>query len=305
MLDDVQLARRYPRVRTLAGGDAVRFRMYPNGFRQLVEGWSKNIAAGAGTATPLGLLATVAWIAALILAPFAHPLGYVGAAASVAIANAAGRSLPPADGRPVPLAVAGFPRDLRVVGGAAGDETAGAVAGPGAARVTDVAAAVAIDVVAWAVISAGAGYVAHRLPAERFRGDGWLTRRRTHETTRVYERHLRIKRWKDRLPEAGALFRGGFSKRAITGADATHLERFVVETRRAEHVHWWILASAPLFLLWNPWWLGLCMLAYAVATNVPCIAVQRYNRLRLRRALGRVSPTAPRSTDRGSPPVPS
>ncbi len=165
----------------------------------------------------------------------------------------------------------------------------------------NLAATVAVDVGAWAVISAGAGYVGHRLPAARFAHDGWLTRPRTRprETAAAYEERVRIKRWKDRLPEAGALFAGGFSKRALTRADRPTLERFVVETRRAERVHWWILATGPLFLLWNPWWLGLGMQVYAVAANVPCIAVQRYNRLRLRRALGRAH--AP--IDRGTPPV--
>jgi glycosyl-4,4'-diaponeurosporenoate acyltransferase len=165
----------------------------------------------------------------------------------------------------------------------------------------NLAATVAIDVAAWATVSTAAGYVAHRLPARRFEHDGWLTRPRSREAPRGYERALRIKRWKDRLPEAGALFAGGFSKRALRTRDRGTVERFVVETRRAEHVHWWILASGPLFLLWNPWWLGVAMEAYAVTANVPCIAVQRYNRLRLVRLLRAV----PVATDRGSPPVPS
>jgi glycosyl-4,4'-diaponeurosporenoate acyltransferase len=159
---------------------------------------------------------------------------------------------------------------------------------------------VAVDVGAWAAISATAGYVGHRLPAARFARDGWLTRPRPTETPITYERALRIQRWKDRLPEAGALFRGGFSKRTLHTRDPATLERFVVETRRAEHVHWWILATGPLFLSWNPWWLSACMQAYAVVANVPCIAVQRYNRLRLVRLRGRG-----RATDRGSPAVPS
>ena len=37
----------------------------------------------------------------------------------------------------------------------------------------------------------------------------------------------------------------------------------------------------PAFGLWNPWWLWAGQAAYAVTANVPCIAVQRYNRARL------------------------
>jgi glycosyl-4,4'-diaponeurosporenoate acyltransferase len=48
-----------------------------------------------------------------------------------------------------------------------------------------------------------------------------------------------------------------------------------------------LLAVSPLFLLWNPWWLGLVMIAYAVVANGPCILIQRYNRGRLVRVLAR------------------
>ena len=49
-----------------------------------------------------------------------------------------------------------------------------------------------------------------------------------------YRRWLRINRWKDRLPEAGALFAGGVSKRQLPSYDVAGLELFVRETRRAE-----------------------------------------------------------------------
>ena len=71
VVEDVALARAYRAaglpVRCLAGGDAVGFRMYPSGVGQLVEGWSKNIAAGVGdvgSGAPLAMLGTVAWVLA-------------------------------------------------------------------------------------------------------------------------------------------------------------------------------------------------------------------------------------------------
>ncbi|UDY37728.1 glycosyltransferase [Dermatobacter hominis] len=67
--EDLALGRRYRDAglgsRLLVGGRAVRFRMYPGGPRQLVEGWTKNFATGAGSTRLLRLLAVVAWIAAL------------------------------------------------------------------------------------------------------------------------------------------------------------------------------------------------------------------------------------------------
>lgn len=143
----------------------------------------------------------------------------------------------------------------------------------------------------WAVWSGAWGYAAHRVPDRRLRGDGPVLRLRAVERGgRVYERVLRIKRWKDLLPEAGALFRGGFSKRRLRRHDRAYLEQFVVATRRAEVAHWPILALAPTFLVWipafgMPWWLAIAMVGYGVVANVPCILVQRYNRARLERML--------------------
>jgi glycosyl-4,4'-diaponeurosporenoate acyltransferase len=145
-----------------------------------------------------------------------------------------------------------------------------------------------IDAGVWAVWSTACGYTAHRIP-ERYVGrDNAVTRLRGFERDgRFYERTLRIKRWKDRLPEAGALFRGGVSKRHVGGHDRGHLERFAAATRRAELAHYPILAFGPVFFAFNPWWLALVMVGYAVVANVPCILVQRYNRARIVRAISR------------------
>lgn len=147
---------------------------------------------------------------------------------------------------------------------------------------------VLVDVVAWGVIHAGTGYLVHRLPASRFERDTWLTRERRFEGGgRLYVRAFRIKRWKRWLPEAGALFAGGFDKRRLTDATDPGLRTYVRETRRAELGHWLAAAGAPLFALWNPWWVALVMVAYAVIANGPCVLAQRYNRLRMLRILDR------------------
>ncbi|MEO6121828.1 MAG: hypothetical protein ABIW46_05495 [Acidimicrobiales bacterium] len=142
----------------------------------------------------------------------------------------------------------------------------------------DVAASVAIQVVA--------GYVVHRLSVETFATDRWLYRTRPAEAGgRIYERVLRIRRWKPWLPEAGGFFRGGFDKARLSRRDAAHVARYIAETRRAELAHWLALAAAPLFFVFNPWYAGLVVQLYAMVANGPCIAAQRYNRIRLQRLL--------------------
>jgi glycosyl-4,4'-diaponeurosporenoate acyltransferase len=146
---------------------------------------------------------------------------------------------------------------------------------------------IALDVVAWAIVHATAGYIAHRLPLRWLGRDVGPLRLTAAERRIGVYRRLRIARWKDRLPEAGALFAGGMSKRHLPARDAVGLARFVAETRRAEWAHWPALAAVPVFALFNPPVAAAAMVAYGVAANVPCILVQRYNRARLVRALAR------------------
>ncbi len=146
---------------------------------------------------------------------------------------------------------------------------------------------VVVDVLAWAVFHSATGIAVHLAPQPWFTHDTWLTRpRRWERGGRAYER-LGIRRWKDRLPEAGGLLRGGISKRRIPTLADGGLARLAVETRRAEWGHVLCAACGPLFVLWNPWGIAVVMVVYGVAVDAPFAAVQRYNRLRVTRALGR------------------
>ncbi len=146
---------------------------------------------------------------------------------------------------------------------------------------------VGLAIVAWGIIHAGTGYLAHRLPARLCERDTWLTTLRGWERSgRVWE-VLRVHDWKDRLPEAGALFEGGVSKRALPALDDAGLQQFAASTRRAEIGHWSAAACSPIFLLWNPLWITGVMVVYGLAVNAPFIAIQRYNRLRVSRVLSR------------------
>lgn len=149
------------------------------------------------------------------------------------------------------------------------------------------AALVALNVAAWAGVHAGTGWYVHRLPLHRVERDTWLWRARGWELDgRVYER-LAVRSWKDRLPEAGDLFAGGMSKRRLPSPAPEGLHRFAAETRRAELGHWLAAVAGPLFLLWNPPLIAAVMVVYGLAANLPFIAVQRYNRLRIARISAR------------------
>jgi glycosyl-4,4'-diaponeurosporenoate acyltransferase len=149
---------------------------------------------------------------------------------------------------------------------------------------------IVVDVVAWGVFHSATGYAAYRLDERRLNRDGWLLRPRRFETAgRWYRRRLRIDRWKDKLPDAGDLFRAGVSKRHLPAYDAAGLQLFVRETRRAELTHWWAMSCGPLFALWNPPLAAVLLVGYGVAVNLPFIVIQRYNRFRIQALLPRLS----------------
>lgn len=88
LVEDLALGRRFAeigvRTTVLLGGRSVRYRMYPAGLAQLVEGWTKNLATGAGAVPWWSTALTALWItglgsAALDLArvPFASSTGAV------------------------------------------------------------------------------------------------------------------------------------------------------------------------------------------------------------------------------------
>ena len=70
VLDDVALAGAYRRaglpVRVLGGRGTIAFRMYPGGARDLVAGFSKNVAAAAVAIRPAPALGVAGWLAACV-----------------------------------------------------------------------------------------------------------------------------------------------------------------------------------------------------------------------------------------------
>lgn len=149
-------------------------------------------------------------------------------------------------------------------------------------------AAVLLDAATWAGWSFVVGLAGARLGEATVASDTRLTRARDFEADGRFYEQLSIRGWKDRLPEFGR-FAGGRSKRVLPGSDRESLAIFAAETRRAEYVHWAIIAGLPIFTVWNPWPLLAAMAVYAFAANLPCIAIQRYNRLRIARIVDRAA----------------
>ncbi len=141
--------------------------------------------------------------------------------------------------------------------------------------------------VLWFVFQGGSALLCLKLP-DRFLGkDGFLFKPHSFEKGgALYQKVFRIRRWKHLLPDGGALS-GGYSKRHLSDMSRQNLSRFLLESRRAELVHWLGIAPFWVFGLFSPPEMILYMLVYALAVNLPCIIAQRYNRPRIQRLLER------------------
>ncbi|MEB3169310.1 MAG: hypothetical protein VKK97_11355 [Synechococcaceae cyanobacterium] len=98
-----------------------------------------------------------------------------------------------------------------------------------------------------------------------------------------------IRRWKRWIPDAGAALPGGVAKASLVSRDPSALQRLVIETRRAELVHWTLWAAGLLTPLWLSAPAVLGNLLFATGFNLPCLLLQRYNRRRLLRCLAVLS----------------
>ncbi|MFC4991653.1 hypothetical protein [Rubritalea tangerina] len=102
-----------------------------------------------------------------------------------------------------------------------------------------------------------------------------------------YKHFLRVHRWKHLLPDGGAWF-AGFKKSTLSHHSSQYLERFLFETQRSEICHWLQMPAIATFALWTPAPWHLVILVYAIASNLPSIIIQRYNRARLNNLLLRL-----------------
>ena len=145
---------------------------------------------------------------------------------------------------------------------------------------------IAIDIIVWFCIHLGVSVSISKKEQGTFNPESWLYRDRDWEKSgRIYEVILNIKGWKKFLPDGAAVFRSGFRKKKLQNWDVAYIQRFIIETCRAELTHWIIFAFSVIFFIWNVWWVGIIMIAYAFIVNIPCVITQRYNRIRLKKLL--------------------
>ncbi|WP_100372078.1 glycosyl-4,4'-diaponeurosporenoate acyltransferase [Bacillus sp. FJAT-45037] len=102
---------------------------------------------------------------------------------------------------------------------------------------------------------------------------------------------LSIKAWKTKLPDGGGWTKRGIKKNKLNVRVQEDLQRFILETKRAELSHLLQIAPAPIFFTFNDTLSGTIIVLYALCFNLPFILIQRYNRGRLVAILKRKEPS--------------
>jgi len=143
------------------------------------------------------------------------------------------------------------------------------------------------------LVHLGISWVFMRMPLRWFHPEAFPFACFPGEGRTFYDRVFRVKSWKGAVPDAGPWF-GGFAKKDLRATDQAFLEEFMAETCRGEAAHWaqWLLISS--FVVWTPLPWAWIILIYAPLSNLPCIVLQRQNRLRIAGILGRVKARASR-----------
>ena len=94
---------------------------------------------------------------------------------------------------------------------------------------------VVIDFIAWAIIHLGVVFILIQIPIKYFNPDNWLYRsRRWEKNGGFYIKILKVKKWKERLPD-GAQFAQGriFPKKRLEERSEDYYKFFLQETCRA------------------------------------------------------------------------
>lgn len=139
----------------------------------------------------------------------------------------------------------------------------------------------------WPLLQVTAAFICLQLHRERLDPRSFFFRQHSVEAQgSLYTKIFRVRQWKHLLPDGGALWqKSGYRKRKLVSFSSENLNRFLVESCRAELSHWLAILPFWVFGFFVPPHIIWFMLLYALLVNLPCIIAQRYNRPRIQQLL--------------------
>lgn len=124
--------------------------------------------------------------------------------------------------------------------------------------------------------------ISTKLPDRYYNYRNWIYKERKWEKNgEFYQQMFKVKRWKKYMPEIADFINSVFSKKSIKEFDNAYIEKYLLESCRAEFAHWCIIFSSGMFLFYAGPAAFIYMFLIAILINVPFIIIQRYNRPRI------------------------
>lgn len=146
-------------------------------------------------------------------------------------------------------------------------------------------------------VGAIVGFVFALIPACVFDIKAWRRTFKFEKNGAFYEYYLKITMWKDLIPQFSKMFHFGYKKDRIPVKDISHYEMFVIETIRAEITHILLIIFSPLYYTAIPKGWATFAVAASVIANIPCMAIQRYNRIRIMKIISRLEKKFQKSSE--------
>lgn len=150
--------------------------------------------------------------------------------------------------------------------------------------------AIILCFILWPLFQGLGAFICHKIP-DRFLSP-YLFFYKSHKWERngeIYKHIFKIDKWKTYLPESSSLIKGSYNKKKIANFSKDSLDQFLLESCRAEMTHWLGMTPFWIFGLFTPARVVGYMFIYALAVNLPCIMIQRYNRPRVLRLLTKLN----------------
>lgn len=143
---------------------------------------------------------------------------------------------------------------------------------------------ISLNVALWPIFHMVIAKLTVQIPDHVFKRDTLVFKvNPTLSSQQFYEQRFYIRQWKKIIPDGASIFKFGFRKKNLEGHHNDYIEKFILETRRAEFSHLVQILPALVFFVFNTIDVALIMTVYAFVFNVPLILLQRYNRIRLLR----------------------
>ncbi|MCJ7773344.1 MAG: hypothetical protein MUP22_09455 [Desulfobacterales bacterium] len=142
--------------------------------------------------------------------------------------------------------------------------------------------AIILCFILWPLFQTLPAYVCHKVNNKYFYPFMFFYRAHKWEKNGlIYKQLFKVNLWKRYLPESSSFIKGNYNKKSLVDFSETSLNKYLLESCRAEMIHWLAIIPFWIFGLFAPAKVISYMFIYAIAVNLPCIVVQRYNRPRI------------------------